>query len=63
MGSRWIFYSNLGGDAETSFPGNGYGHGSLLAPVAPSGSQGTGSGELGTALMRTDTVTYLLTHL
>ncbi len=62
-GSRWIVYSSLGGDAATSFPGNAYGHGSLLAPVAPSGSQGTGSGELGTALMRTDTVTYLLTHL
>jgi hypothetical protein len=63
MGSRWIIYENLDGDADTMFPGNGYSHGSLLAPPAPSGSQGAGAGELGTALMRVDTLTYLATHL
>jgi len=62
-GSRWIVYSNVGADTASSFPGNGYGHGSLLAPAAPTGTRQAGSGELGTALMRVDTLTYLLTHL
>lgn len=62
-GSRWIVYSNVSADLAASFPGNGYGHGSLLAPAAPVGTLQAGSGELGTALMRVDTLTYLLTHL
>lgn len=61
-GSRWIVYANLPGNAALGFPGNAYGHGSLLAPAPASSTQGEQSGGLGTALLRVDTLTYLLTH-
>jgi hypothetical protein len=45
------------------FPGNAYGPGSLLAPAAPAASMGAASGQLGTVLMQTDTLAYLVSHL
>jgi hypothetical protein len=61
-GSQWIRYRTL--DAQGMFPGNTYSHGSLLAPAAAAPSLMAGvSGVLGTALMQTDTLTYLVTHL
>jgi hypothetical protein len=61
-GGQWLTYSNLAGDAASMFPGNAYGHGSLLAPAEPSADQAPGSGELGTLRLRVDTLTFLLTH-
>jgi dienelactone hydrolase len=59
-GSQWIRYRNLPADMTSGFPGNSYAHGSLLQPATPLPDQ---SGLLGTSLMQTDTLTYLVTHL
>ncbi len=59
-GSQWIRYKNLPADMATGFPGNSYAHGSLLQPATALPDQ---SGLLGTSLMQTDTLTYLVTHL
>jgi hypothetical protein len=45
------------------FPGNGFDHGSLLAPAAPTMTMVAPSGELGTIRVRTDAVAFLLSHL
>jgi hypothetical protein len=61
-GSHWVQYETL--PAMGMFPGNTYSHGSLLAPAAlESEAMAGASGLLGTALMQTDTLTYLVTHL
>lgn len=62
-GSVWIRYENLPADAATMFPGNGYGHGSLLQPAAPSPTMTEPSGQLGTIRMRVDAVAFLSSHL
>jgi dienelactone hydrolase len=62
-GSSWIRYQNLDADPASMFPGNGFGHGSLLAPAAPTMTMVAPSGELGTVRMRTDAVAFLLSHL
>ncbi len=62
-GSHWIVYRALDADSASMFPGNAYGPGSLLAPAAPAASMGAASGQLGTALMQTDTLAYLVSHL
>jgi hypothetical protein len=62
-GSSWIRYANLDADPATRFPGNAYAHGSLLSPATPSSSMLEVSGQLGTARMQTDTVSFLLSHL
>jgi hypothetical protein len=62
-GSRWIRYQPLDADASSMFPGNAYDHGSLLAPADVGPEMAPGSGELGTLLMRVDTLTYLRSHL
>jgi hypothetical protein len=61
-GSHWLKYETL--PAMGVFPGNTYGHGSLLAPAtAPPELMAGISGLLGTALMQTDALTFLVTHL
>jgi hypothetical protein len=62
-GSAWLRYENLDADPATMFPGNAYAHGSLLAPATPSSSMLEVSGQLGTARMQTDTVSFLVSHL
>jgi dienelactone hydrolase len=62
-GSVWIRYQNLDADAATMFPGNAYGHGSLLAPATPSAAMGEASGQLGTIRLRVDSLSFLLSHL
>jgi dienelactone hydrolase len=62
-GSVWIRYQNLDANPAMMFPGNAYGHGSLLQPAAPSPSMGEASGQLGTIRMRVDAVSFLVSHL
>jgi hypothetical protein len=62
-GSAWLRYQNLDANAAMMFPGNAYGHGSLLQPAEPSASMAEGSGQLGTIRMRTDAVALLVSHL
>jgi hypothetical protein len=54
----WISYATLPPDPASGFPGNAYGHGSLLSP-----STSDAAGLLGTAQMQTDAITFLVTHL
>jgi hypothetical protein len=62
-GSVWIRYQNLDANPAMMFPGNAYGHGSLLQPAEPSASMAEGSGQLGTIRMRVDAVSFLVSHL
>jgi hypothetical protein len=62
-GSVWIRYQNLDANPAMMFPGNAYGHGSLLQPAEPSPSMAEGSGQLGTIRMRVDAVSFLVSHL
>lgn len=62
-GSAWIRYANIDADPSLMFPGNAFGHGSLLAPADPSPSMGEPSGQLGTIRMRVDAVGFLVSHL
>lgn len=62
-GSVWLRYQNLDANSAMMFPGNAYGHGSLLQPAAPSPSMGEASGQLGTIRMRVDAVAFLVSHL
>lgn len=57
--SAWLRYTALPADADTAFPGNAYGPGSLLAPAEPSPGMGDAAGLLGTVRLRVDTLTYL----
>jgi dienelactone hydrolase len=59
-GSVWVRYVNLDGDAATMFPGNGFSHGSLLSPAAPSPTMAAPSGELGTLRIRVDGLSFLM---
>lgn len=61
--SLWIQYANIA--AAGAFPGNLYSHGSLLAPATsdPTSTMLDPAGVLGTALMQTDTLTFLATNL
>jgi hypothetical protein len=62
-GGQWLIYAEQPANAGTGFPGNAYGHASLLAPAQATATTSAGAGELGTALMRADTVGFLLSHL
>lgn len=62
-GSVWIRYQNLDANPAMMFPGNAYGHGSLLQPAEPSPSMGEASGQLGTVRIRVDAVSFLASHL
>lgn len=62
-GSRWIQYQTLDADPASMFPGNAYGHGSLLSPVPPGPGLPIESGQLGTVRMQVDTLAYLVSHL
>ncbi len=62
-GSHWLRYEGSPADVATGFPGNAYGHGSLLAPAAAGAGMVAGSGELGTLRLRVDTLGFLSTHL
>jgi dienelactone hydrolase len=62
-GSVWIRYQNLDADPGTMFPGNAFGHGSLLSPATPSATMVAPSGELGTIRVRVDALSFLATHL
>lgn len=55
--SKWVRYPMVPLDAGTGFPGNTFGHGSLLQPA-----DGTAAGSLGTLRMRTDALTYLVAN-
>ena len=62
-GAHWIQYASI--DASGAFPGNLYSHGSLLAPATHDMTSTAldPAGVLGTALMQTDTLTFLATNL
>lgn len=62
-GSSWIRYESIPADASTMFPGNAYGHGSLLAPAEPGPGMGAESGQLGTRQMQSDVLEFLVSHL
>lgn len=62
-GPAWIRYENRAGDPAAMFPGNAYGHGSLLQPAEPGPMMTEASGQLGTIQMRVDVVTFLASHL
>ncbi|HTV19700.1 MAG TPA: hypothetical protein VMG12_13540 [Polyangiaceae bacterium] len=62
-GSVWLRYANVPGNPEMMFPGNGYGHASLLQPAEPTSTMAEGSGQLGTIRLRVDSVAFLLSHL
>jgi hypothetical protein len=62
-GSAWLRYQNLDAAPESMFPGNAFGHGSLLSPADPSNTMVAPAGELGTLRMQTDTVGFLVSHL
>lgn len=62
-GSRWLAYRTLEPDPESGFPGNAFGHGSLLAPVPAGPALPVESGQLGTVRMQIDTLAYLVSHL
>ncbi|HUJ56870.1 MAG TPA: hypothetical protein VLX92_00095 [Kofleriaceae bacterium] len=53
--SKWVRYMNLPADPTSGFPGNTFAHASLLEPA----NDGV-DGELGTARVQTDAITYLL---
>jgi hypothetical protein len=57
-GSAWIQYKHLDADANKAFPGNTFSHGSMLKPA-----NDMADGQLGTAQMQTDLVTYLAHNL
>ena len=59
----WIQYVDIAGNA--SFPGNDYQHASLLRPATDdtTGTIPPGGGNLGTAQMQTDAITYLYMNL
>lgn len=56
MTNKYITYSTLPADANTGFPGNAYGHGSLLSPAT---SNPAAAGQLGTAKMQIDAIFFL----
>lgn len=58
-GNVWVRYENRDADPATSFPGNAFEHGSLLAPAEPSASMAEGSGPLGTLQMQIDASAFL----
>jgi pimeloyl-ACP methyl ester carboxylesterase len=55
---KLVRYTTQAADPSTGFPGNSYGNSSLLAPVSADTA-----GQLGTALMQRDAITYLLNNL
>jgi dienelactone hydrolase len=61
-GSVWIRYLNLDANAAMMFPGNGFGHGSLLSPATPTATMAAPSGELGTIRIRVDGLSFLMAH-
>jgi hypothetical protein len=54
MTSKWVRYMTLAPDAPTSFPGNTFGHSTLLSPV-----NANADGRLATVRMQVDAITYL----
>ncbi|MET0410099.1 MAG: hypothetical protein ABW217_02330, partial [Polyangiaceae bacterium] len=58
-GNVWIRYSGVPADADSGFPGNAYGPGSLLAPAPPAADMADAAGQLGTAQLRVDAITFL----
>jgi len=55
---KLVRYTTQAADPGTGFPGNSYGNSSLLAPASADTA-----GQLGTALMQRDAITYLLNNL
>jgi pimeloyl-ACP methyl ester carboxylesterase len=55
---KLVRYATRAADPSAGFPGNSYGTGSLLAPASADTA-----GQLGTALMQRDAITYLLNNL
>lgn len=62
-GSLWLQYSDQPANPGSGFPGNAYGHGSLLQPAAPGAEASAGAGELGTARVQSDALSFLRSHL
>jgi hypothetical protein len=58
-GNVRIRYSGVPADADSGFPGNAYGPGSLLAPAPPAPDMADPAGQLGTAQLRVDAITFL----
>lgn len=58
-GNVWLRYAGVPADAESGFPGNAYGPGSLLAPAPPDADMVDPAGQLGTAQLRVDAITFL----
>jgi hypothetical protein len=58
-GNVWLRYAGVPADADSGFPGNAYGPGSLLAPAAPAADMADAAGQLGTAQLRVDTIGFL----
>ena len=55
MSNKWVRYPTLPADSSTGFPGNTFGHGSLLQPPDASGV----AGQLGTVRLQVDALTFL----